>query len=56
MHLIKKFTRKLERQTGQAMVEYVLLLSLIALSAVGALRGIGQSVNRKLQQVNENLQ
>lgn len=42
-------------QRGQALVEYALILALISLVAVAMLRGIGQGVNDRLQDINTNL-
>lgn len=42
--------------SGQALVEYALILALIAIVAVSVLKGIGTSVNAKLSAVNGNLQ
>ncbi|NQU10985.1 Flp family type IVb pilin [bacterium] len=44
------------RATGQALVEYALILSLISVAAIVSLRGIGQSIETKLQSVNSNLE
>jgi Flp pilus assembly pilin Flp len=38
------------------LVEYALILALIAVVAVAVLRGVGRSVNQKLTGVNTNLQ
>jgi len=53
---MQKLMRRLKRQTGQGLVEYALILALISVVAVLVLRGIGSSVNRKLGNVNGNLQ
>jgi Flp pilus assembly pilin Flp len=39
------------RDDGQALVEYALILSLVALVAVGALTAVGASVSNVLSQV-----
>ena len=44
------------RTTGQALVEYALILSMISVTAIATLRGIGVSVATKLQSVNTNLE
>src|SRR3954468_17604700 len=44
-----------ERQEGQAMVEYALILGLISVVAIGALTLIGGDVNRILGQVEAAL-
>lgn len=45
----------MNKKHGQALVEYALILALISVVAVVTLRGIGQSVNNKLQDINTNL-
>ncbi len=56
---MKKFFRKLARkvkaQSGQSLVEYALILALIAVVAILVLTGIGKSVNNKLSSVNSAL-
>jgi Flp pilus assembly pilin Flp len=45
-----------KRKSGQGLVEYALILALIALAAVVALTGIGDSVNEGLYgNINSNL-
>ncbi len=51
-----RILRKLKRQSGQSLVEYALILALIAVVAILVLNGIGSSVNNKLTNVNGNLQ
>ncbi len=53
---LKKFYRKLSARKGQSLVEYALILALIAVVAILVLRGIGSGVNNKLKDVNANLQ
>jgi Flp pilus assembly pilin Flp len=53
---IRKLYRALKARRGQSLVEYALILALIAVVAILVLQGIGKSVNNKLVQVNENLQ
>ncbi len=53
---LKKFGRRLQRRSGQSLVEYALILALISVVAILVLRGIGASVNTKLDNVNSNLQ
>jgi Flp pilus assembly pilin Flp len=52
---IQKALRKLQRKSGQSLVEYALILALISVVAILVLRGIGTSANTKLSQVNANL-
>ena len=53
---MKRLMRKMNRRSGQSLVEYALILALIAVVAVVVLKGIGTSVNNKLTGVNANLQ
>jgi len=53
---LQKVIRKLRRHSGQSLVEYALILALIAVVAILVLRGIGSGVNNKLTSVNSNLQ
>jgi Flp pilus assembly pilin Flp len=53
---IERISRKLNRKSGQSLVEYALILALISVVAILVLRGIGSSVNTKLGNVNDNLQ
>ena len=56
---MKKLTqsgRRLRNASGQSLVEYALILALVSVVAILVLRGIGGSVNTKLDNVNSNLQ
>ena len=53
---ILKMVRKFKNRSGQSLVEYALILALIAVVAILVLKGIGSSVNNKLTSVNSNLQ
>jgi Flp pilus assembly pilin Flp len=53
---LKKLYRGLKQRKGQSLVEYALILALIAVVAILVLRGIGGNVNNKLIAVNSNLQ
>jgi Flp pilus assembly pilin Flp len=53
---LRKLYRGLKARKGQSLVEYALILALIAVVAILVLQGIGKSVNNKLVQVNANLQ
>jgi Flp pilus assembly pilin Flp len=48
--------RRLNRRSGQSLVEYALILALISVVAILVLSGIGSSVNNKLTNINANLQ
>jgi Flp pilus assembly pilin Flp len=52
---LHRIIRKFQRRSGQSLVEYALILALIAVVAILVLRGIGTSVNSKLENVNSNL-
>jgi len=56
MKKLTRIIRKLNRRSGQSLVEYALILALIAVVAILVLKGIGTSVNTKLENVNGNLQ
>ncbi len=53
---LQRVVRKLHYRSGQSLVEYALILALISVVAILVLRGIGTSVNTKLENVNGNLQ
>jgi Flp pilus assembly pilin Flp len=53
---IRKFVRGLRSRKGQSLVEYALILALVSIVAILVLKGIGTSVNTKLDNVNGNLQ
>ena len=44
-----------DREEGQALVEYALLLSLIAVASIGILTTLGHSVSGIFNQVNNSL-
>jgi len=43
------------KEEGQGLVEYALILALIAIVVIGALTLLGQSVNAKMEEVNDGL-
>lgn len=53
---IQRLLRRFQKRSGQSLVEYALILALISVVAILVLRGIGTSVNTKLENVNGNLQ
>ena len=53
---VRNSLRRLQRRSGQSLVEYALILALISVVAILVLKGIGTSVNTKLSNVNGNLQ
>jgi Flp pilus assembly pilin Flp len=48
--------RRFNRRSGQSLVEYALILALIAIVAIIVLNGIGSNINLKMSSVNGNLQ
>lgn len=52
---LRKMYRGLKSRKGQSLVEYALILALIAVVAILVLRGIGGKVNTTLTSVNSNL-
>jgi Flp pilus assembly pilin Flp len=51
----RRFLHKLNKRTGQSLVEYSLILALIAVVAILVLKGLGKKVNNTLSSVNANL-
>ena len=51
LKLTNLWHRAMEREEGQGLVEYALILVLISIVAIGALTAIGGSVNTVLQTV-----
>ena len=49
------FLRRLKKHSGQSLVEYSLILALIAVVAILTLKGLGKKVNNTLSSVNANL-
>ena len=52
---IQKLYRALRSRRAQSLVEYSLVLALIAIVAITVLRGIGKHINNTLSSVNANL-
>ncbi|MGO9244078.1 MAG: Flp family type IVb pilin [Verrucomicrobiia bacterium] len=50
-----KLYRAAKSRTGQGLVEYALILALIAVVAVLILQGLGNHINNSLSSVNSNL-
>jgi Flp pilus assembly pilin Flp len=53
---MKRLVRRIRARSGQSLVEYALILALVSIVAILVLKGIGTSVNTKLDNVNGNLQ
>jgi Flp pilus assembly pilin Flp len=47
--MFRRFSTQMDNEAGQALVEYALVVSLIALVCVGALTAIGVNVVKALQ-------
>jgi pilus assembly protein Flp/PilA len=57
-HLYRWFTavrKRLSRQEGQALIEYALILGLIAVLTVGVLQAIGANVSGLLNQISSSM-
>ncbi len=52
---LRKLARGIKKQSGQSLVEYALILALIAVVAILVLQGLGSKVNNTLSSVNSNL-
>jgi Flp pilus assembly pilin Flp len=53
--MIQKIRRALRTRKGQSLVEYSLILALIAIVAITVLRGLGKHVNNTLSSINADL-
>ena len=53
--LLAYLRARLGREEGQALVEYALLLSLIAVVSIGILTALGESVSKIFSSVNHSL-
>ena len=49
------FLRRLKKHSGQSLVEYSLILALIAVVSILVLKGLGKKVNNTLSSINANL-
>lgn len=54
-NIFNYFTNLLSRKDGQGMVEYILLVGLIALAVVAVLLLLGPAIAAKFQEVINNL-
>lgn len=52
---LQKLYRTLRSRKGQSLVEYSLILALIAIVAITVLRGVGKHINNTLSSINANL-
>ena len=53
--LVTTFFSRLRREEGQALVEYALILALVAVVVVGVLVVLGHSVNNTLNNVTNSI-
>ena len=53
---MKKVWRKLVKPSGQSLVEYAIILALIAMVCVVLLRGIGTTTSNSMEPVNNALE
>jgi pilus assembly protein Flp/PilA len=52
---LQKLVHVVTKKSGQGLVEYALILGLIAVVAILVLQGLGSHVNNTLSSVNSNL-
>jgi pilus assembly protein Flp/PilA len=52
---LHRLVRVGKKQSGQSLVEYALILALIAVVAILVLQGLGGKVNNTLSSINANL-
>jgi Flp pilus assembly pilin Flp len=52
---LQKLVHMVTNKSGQSLVEYALILALIAVVAVVVLQGVGTHINNSLSSVNSNL-
>jgi pilus assembly protein Flp/PilA len=55
LKLTNLYNRAMEREEGQGLVEYALILVLVSIVAIGALAAIGTNVTNVLQSVANTL-
>lgn len=53
--MINLFKRLVKEEEGQGMVEYALILALIAIVVIGAVGGIGEQANLKFEEIWKKL-
>lgn len=54
--MMKQIIRRGQKRSGQSLIEYALIVALIAVVAIAILSGIGTSIKTKLGEVNASLQ
>jgi pilus assembly protein Flp/PilA len=55
MRLYTWFTSLRDREEGQALVEYALILALVSIAAILALEALGTNVTARLQEIADEL-
>lgn len=55
VQLVGRLQTLREREDGQALVEYALILALIAVAAIVALKALGGSVSNILQEISNSI-
>lgn len=50
-----KYLNKIKNQTGATMVEYAIMVALIAIVSIAMIQGLGQEVNTTFSTVNSAL-
>ncbi len=53
--MIKRFTKLMNNAEGATAIEYGLIAALIAVAAIGAMKGIGTKLNGTFTNVSTNL-
>ncbi len=53
--IIKRFTKLINNSDGATAIEYGLIAALIAVAAIGAMKGIGTKLNGTFTNVSTNL-
>lgn len=53
---MKKFLAKLSSKKGQGMIEYVIIMALLVIAAIGVLTALGKTMKNKFNTVQEELE
>jgi pilus assembly protein Flp/PilA len=53
--MVELFKRFQNREEGQALVEYALILALVSIAAIVALEALGTNVTARLQEIADEL-
>lgn len=52
---MSKFQNKLKNKSGQGMIEYMILVALIAAGTIGVIKVVGQNVGKQYENINRAL-